>query len=78
MVAVRKLSVLFTAAFGPRSKMSGGPSPELSSRIYSTFSSPPIYSMGGKKKGEQERGLCAFGVSCTSETSARVREVERG
>jgi hypothetical protein len=37
MVAVRKLTVLFTAAFGPRSKMSRGPSPELSSNFENLF-----------------------------------------
>ena len=37
MVAVQKLTVLFTAAFGPRSKMSRGPSPELSSNFENLF-----------------------------------------
>ena len=37
MVAVQKLTVLFTAAFGPRSKMSRGPSAELSSNFENLF-----------------------------------------
>ena len=47
-------------------------------RVLQSISEPGLNKLGGKKKGEQERALCAFRVSCTSETSARVREVERG
>ena len=37
MVAVRQLTVLCTAAFGPRRKISRSPSPELSSRSFFLF-----------------------------------------